>query len=206
MSRFCGLQILRAQPGTNGVNEFRLALKWEPVSGRETAHSEIDAGLSHGISEVRAGNVADTIEVAIHKQNRLLEPSAVCSTTGVCNIGRIVQIPGVSWTKSGHSKCFHQRIEVVSGPKSRIGRHRRRTMRRTEPTAVSRGQRGGVDLSHSFRIAATVNYRETRWNIRIEISHCLIEVGEIKAVIVPLSIWILVDGIGLSIHKRQQAG
>lgn len=201
-----GQQLIRKEPleiartpqairGTNeatGLDNFGLALQWQPVTSWHAGYGEIQAGVSHGISEARAGDVADGIEVAVDKQHWLAETAAVGSAVSECDVGAVIQVPRVTGTESGHAECFDQGIEVSGRPKLGIRWNRRCAMSRAEPAPIARDQAGQVDFAYDFGVSASINQRESGWDVRIEVGDRLIEMGQVEAVVVPLPVWILI--------------
>ena len=157
------------------------------------------ARAAHRISEAIVGNVAESVEVAVDKEHGLAQPSAIVSGVGVGDVGAIVQVPGVARAETGNAERFDQGVEVGGGPERWIGRHRRCLMRRTEPTPIAPDQGGPIDLPYGRGVPTPIDRREGRWNVSIEVSDRLVEVRQVEAVVIPLSIRILVGGIELAV-------
>jgi hypothetical protein len=66
------LQPPRLQPRTNGLGDFVLALKREPVAAREMRHRKIPAGEAHWLAKAATIDVADSVPLAVNEEHGLL--------------------------------------------------------------------------------------------------------------------------------------
>src|SRR3984885_4430522 len=123
---------------------------------------------------------------------------------GVGDVGVVVQIPGIARPESVHTEQVDEGIKVGLRPKCRIRFYRGSVMVRTEPTAVARNHRRPVQLAYRFGVSAPEYRREACPDVRIEIGDRLVEVGQVEAVIVPLSVWILVGWIEPAVDEQEQ--
>ena len=203
---YCRLKILRSEPGTNGFNAFGLALEGQPVSGWQTDHGKVVAGVAHGLSDAIVVDVAETVEVPVEEEYGLAEASSVGSSMRVGQVRGIVQIPGVARTKAGNAECVDEGVEVGDRPKRGIRGYCGRAMRRAEPSSIARDHRSSGHFADGRGFAAAIDRRKGRWDVRIEIGDGLLEVGEIEAVVVPLTIRVLVGRVESPVDERQEAG
>ena len=74
------------------------------MTGGHRGYGKSLAGISHRLSEATAVNVADRIEVAVDKQNRLKQSALVRGTASILGIDAVVQIPRIGWPKAGGAK------------------------------------------------------------------------------------------------------
>lgn len=76
------------------------------MTGRQTCNGKIMARPAHGLPVVIVVNVTESIEVAVDKQHRLAQPSAIGRSLSVSDVGAIVQIPRIARLESGDLECF----------------------------------------------------------------------------------------------------
>jgi hypothetical protein len=191
------------EPRTDGLDEFGLALERQPVAGGQVRHGKILAGAAHGLSEAAAVDVADGVPVAVDEQHGLAQAAAVGRGVGVGDVGGVVQVPGVAGRKPERGTPRPRRRSRRAA-RARGRAPSRGAMRRTVTASVLRDQGGRRDLPHGRGIAAPIDRREGRRDVRIEVADRLVEVGQVEAVIVPLPVRILVGGVELTVDQGQE--
>ena len=176
------------------------------MARRQTGHGKVLTRVAHWLAETVVVDIAEAVEVAVNKQHRLAQPAAIRRLVRVGDVGDVIQIPGVSGPESGDTEGFHQSFKVRRRPEGEIRLHGWGMVRGAEPTTIVRNHRRAVHLAHGFGVPAAVYRREARRDVSIEVGDRLFEVGQVEAVVVPLSVRILIGGIELTVDERQVIG
>src|ERR1700722_14924400 len=77
-------------------------------------------------------------------------------------------------------------------------------MRRTVPASVKRDHGGRGDLARGRGVPTSKDRRECQRDVRLEVADRLVEVGQVKAEIVPLPVRISIGGVEPTVDQGQE--
>src|ERR1700733_6741125 len=116
----CRANFVGIKPGSYCFNDIIFKFEWQPMAPDQTCQRKVWASALHRLSKVVALDIAESIEFAVDEQNRLMKIASARRSTGVADIGGIVQIPSVGWPETAPLKRCDQNLEIGSWPEGRI--------------------------------------------------------------------------------------